>query len=409
VEEVPDPTGKARNTYEITYAKGGRSIVALANPPDGNTPEERKKDVATRASLLKDLSVEQIFPGGSTSDTSDLFTIRTTEKERELVEACISRLFKDDDGTDLLAKNEITELTPEGNDYILSFKSPVSKSTVKTLFERQFQARLGSDYAAADVLDVIEMGEGKEGRYEQLRLKVRRDAHEGIRNLISAGELPGVIEAAKKEFADKPQPERLETFDGTLASETRSRALYAIIASWIAILLYLWFRFGNWTFGAAAVVCLIHDLCFTLGAIALCHYIHDTTFGQLLGLKDFKIDLPAVAALLTLVGYSVNDTIVVFDRIKEVRGKNPALTTQTINDSVNQTLSRTVLAATTVFLVVIVLYIFGGEGLHLFAFVMVMGVIVGTYSSIYIASPLLLIFGEGRHRAIGQSASPTQT
>src|SRR5207249_6889058 len=143
------------------------------------------------------------------------------------------------------------------------------------------------------------------------------------------------------------------------------------------------------------VICLIHDLCFTLGAIALCHYLHDTTIGQLLGLKDFKIDLPAVAALLTLIGYSVSDTIVVFDRIREVRGKNPLLTPQTINDSVNQTLSRTLLASTTVFLVVLVLYWFGGEGVHLFAFVMVVGVVVGTYSSIYIASPLLLIFGEG--------------
>src|SRR5207237_8137991 len=112
-------------------------------------------------------------------------------------------------------------------------------------------------------------------------------------------------------------------------------------------------------------------------------------------LEDVKIGLPAVAALLTLVGYSVNDTIVVFDRIREVRGKNPELTFKTINDSVNQTLSRTLLTSLTVFLVVIVLYIFGGEGVHLFAYVMVVGVLVGTYSSIYIASPLLLIFGEG--------------
>ena len=106
-----------------------------------------------------------------------------------------------------------------------------------------------------------------------------------------------------------------------------------------------------------------------------------------------------MAALLTLVGYSVNDTIVVFDRIREVRGKNPELTPQTINDSVNQTLSRTLLTAFSIFLVVMVLYVFGGEGMHLFAFVMVIGVIVGTYSSIYIASPLLLIFGEGTKRA----------
>ena len=161
--------------------------------------------------------------------------------------------------------------------------------------------------------------------------------------------------------------------------------------------MYLWFRFGSWTFGAAAVVCLIHDLFFTLGVIAAWP-LSCTAPGSATScyLQDFKIDLPSVAALLTLVGYSVSDTIVVFDRIREVRGKNPALTPQMINDSVNQTLSRTVLASLSVWLVVVVLYWFGGEGVHLFAFVMVIGVIVGTYSSIYIASPLLLIFGEGQ-------------
>ena len=325
------------------------------------------------------------------------------------MEAAINRLFIDD-GKDLLVKNQITDVKKDGDDYLLTFEKPVSKSTIKTLFERQFQAKLGDQYVAADVFDVIEMGKAEGGQYTEMRLKILKNANEGIKLLLEAHEIPSVIEAAKTEFAARPQPERLETFDGTLASETRSRALYAILASWVALLLYLWFRFGNWTFGAAAVICLIHDLCFTLGAIALCHYIHDTTVGQLLGLKDFKIDLPAVAALLTLVGYSVNDTIVVFDRIKEVRGKKRDLTPQTINDSVNQTLSRTVLAALTVFLVVIVLYIFGGEGLHLFAFVMVMGVIVGTYSSIYIASPLLLIFGEGRSRhRVGEPMAMTQS
>ena len=144
-------------------------------------------------------------------------------------------------------------------------------------------------------------------------------------------------------------------------------------------------------------MCLIHDLFFTLGAIAVCHYIHESMpqLASALLIQDFKIDLPAVAALLTLVGYSVNDTIVVFDRIREVRGKNPELTSQMINDSVNQTLSRTLLTSFATWLVVIVLYIWGGEGVHLFAFVMVVGIVVGTYSSIYIASPLLLIFREG--------------
>jgi SecD/SecF fusion protein len=209
--------------------------------------------------------------------------------------------------------------------------------------------------------------------------------------------LKEVMDSVQREFNSRPQPMRLENFDSQLAKDTQQRAMYAILMSWGAILLYLWFRFGNWTFGVATVLCLIHDLFFTLGAIAACHYIslYWPGVASALLLQDFKIDLPAVAALLTLVGYSVNDTIVVFDRIREVRGKNPELTPQMINDSVNQTLSRTLLTALTVFLVVIVLYIWGGEGLHLFAFVMVVGVVVGTYSSIYIASPLLLIFGEG--------------
>ena len=126
-------------------------------------------------------------------------------------------------------------------------------------------------------------------------------------------------------------------------------------------------------------------------------------------LDDFKIDLPSVAALLTLVGYSVNDTIVVFDRIREVRGKNPDLTPKMLNDSVNQTLSRTILSSLTVWLVVFVLYVFGGPGVHLFAFVMVVGVIVGTYSSIYIASPLLLMFGEGHREDLRAGDRPPVT
>src|SRR5262245_3688855 len=197
------------------------------------------------------------------------------------------------------------------------------------------------------------------------------------------------------DFEARPAPDRLENFDSQLATEARVRAMWAVILSWPAILIYLWFRFGNWTFGLAAVICLIHDLFFTLGAIAACHFLHGTFIGDLLGIEDFKIDLTAVAALLTLVGYSVNDTIVVFDRIREVRGKNPQLTPQMINDSINQTLSRTILASLTTWLVVFVLYVWGGPGVKLFGFVMVVGVIVGTYSSIYIASPLLLIFGEG--------------
>ena len=107
-------------------------------------------------------------------------------------------------------------------------------------------------------------------------------------------------------------------------------------------------------------------------------------------IDPFKINLPIVAAFLTIIGYSVNDTIVVFDRIREVRGKDPRMTRQMVNDSTNQTLSRTLLTSFTVFLVVIILYIFGGQAIHGFAFALLIGVATGTYSSIYVAAPILL-------------------
>jgi SecD/SecF fusion protein len=177
------------------------------------------------------------------------------------------------------------------------------------------------------------------------------------------------------------------------------------VLSWLAIIGYLWFRFGNWTFGVAAVLCLIHDVFFSAGVVGIASYFAEyfPTLASWLLLEQFKMDLSGVAALLTLIGFSVNDTIVVFDRIKEVRGKSPLLTPQMINISVNQTLSRTILTSLAAFLVVAVLYVLGGPGVHLFSFIMMVGVVIGTYSSIFVASPLLLILGEG------QSAEATRS
>jgi SecD/SecF fusion protein len=285
----------------------------------------------------------------------------------------------------------------------LVFTLPTSRTFVQELLDREFRTALRQDVSQEQFL-LTGLDEPEDGRFRRMKLDVSRNA--AFDELVSATPDPVkkgqqlvlldlLIKNTVAAFNATPAPLRLEVFDSQLATETRTKALFAIIASWLAILLYLWFRFMNWTFGAAAVICLIHDLCFTLGAIAACHYLHAIPGFEWLGIQDFKIDLASVAALLTLVGYSVSDTIVVFDRIREVRGKNPKLTPQMINDSVNQTLSRTMLTAATVFLVSFVLYAAGGEGVHLFAFVMVMGVLVGTYSSVFVAAPLLLIFGEG--------------
>jgi SecD/SecF fusion protein len=306
---------------------------------------------------------------------------------------------------------------------VFADKNKQTISAVRLIFTDE-QGRAGVEYAAASpsqVQRVIGREFSDRGRSptaftvdRPADRKLERDGHFTELTLrltepLPASEVMEILREVQDKFAHSPQPERLEVFDKQLAANTQATALYAILASWAAILLYLWFRFGNWTFGAATVLCLIHDLFFTLGVIAAAHYVHGTWFGTVLGIQDFKIDLPSVAALLTLVGYSVNDTIVVFDRIREVRGKNPALTPQMINDGVNQTLTRTLLASATVFVVVLVLYILGGEGVKLFAFVMIVGVVVGTYSSIYIASPLLLIFGEGKQRSIVTERAPVTT
>jgi len=167
--------------------------------------------------------------------------------------------------------------------------------------------------------------------------------------------------------------------------------LIAIVLSLFAIVTYIWIRFGNIRYGIAAIVALVHDVCITLGAVTACTYLAATPIGAKLLIGDFKINLAMIAAFLTLIGYSLNDTIVVFDRIRENRGKARLLNPQVITDSINQTISRTILTSFTTFIVVLVMYIFGGDRLRGFTFAIGLGVIVGTYSSIAIAAPILLL------------------
>ncbi len=184
--------------------------------------------------------------------------------------------------------------------------------------------------------------------------------------------------------------ERLINFGGTVASETQQHALLATVASWLIIIAYLWYRFKSLTYGLAAVLAVVHDVLITLGAVAVSYWLALIPGMQLLQMDQFKIDLPMVAAFLTLIGFSVNDTIVIFDRIREIKGKTPYLTEKLVNDALNQTLSRTILTSLTAWLVVVILYFVGGEGLHGFAFALVVGFLSGTYSTIYIATPILI-------------------
>jgi len=205
---------------------------------------------------------------------------------------------------------------------------------------------------------------------------------------LSPAMVKTVLMKMHEELQGKPFFPASTTVGGAVAAGTRNQAFVALFASWTLIILYLWVRFQNVAFGLAAVIALIHDVLVALGAIAVSYYL--APYLGFLMIDPFKINLPIVAALMTIVGYSVNDTIVVFDRIREVRGKDPRLTRQMVNDSTNQTLSRTLLTSFTVLVVVVILYFFGGEALHGFAFALLIGVITGTYSSIYVAAPILL-------------------
>jgi SecD/SecF fusion protein len=183
--------------------------------------------------------------------------------------------------------------------------------------------------------------------------------------------------------------QRVTQFDAQIAGEATTKAIIAILLSLLAIAGYLWMRFGSVQFGLAGIIALYHDVAVTLACVMLCHFLWDKSIGRLLGLEDFKIDLSMIAALLTIVGYSINDTIVIFDRIRENRGRLATISGSLINDSLNQTLSRTLITSLTTFMAVMVMYVLGGSGIHGFAFAMIIGSISGVYSTIAIATPML--------------------
>ncbi|UCD38609.1 MAG: protein translocase subunit SecF [Fidelibacterota bacterium] len=170
------------------------------------------------------------------------------------------------------------------------------------------------------------------------------------------------------------QVRRLETVGSKIGGELRGKALQSVLFALLGILIYISLRFDRY-YALGAVAALAHDVLITLGVFSL---------------LNLELDLAIIAAFLTIVGYSLNDTIVVFDRIREnvkIFRKSDFFTT--VNKSVNETLSRTIITSLTTFVVVLILYLFGGEVIKYFAFALIIGVLVGTYSSIYVASPLM--------------------
>ncbi len=192
-----------------------------------------------------------------------------------------------------------------------------------------------------------------------------------------------VMDALHGHYANPivPSGTKVDVVGPTVGHQLEKQALLATLYSLLGMLVYLWFRF-QLIYGVAAVVAVFHDTLITVGAFALT--------GQ-------EISLTVIAAILTLVGYSMNDTIVVFDRIREnLRLSRRESLPDVVNRSINQTLSRTVLTSGLTFLTVLSLYIFGGAVLKGFSFALVVGILIGTYSSIAVAAPMLVAWQEWR-------------
>ena len=200
-----------------------------------------------------------------------------------------------------------------------------------------------------------------------------------------------IIEVIKTNFPDNVDPENLvrlqEEIGPKIGEELKGKAILAIFWALLGIILYIWWRF-EFSFGLAAVSALFHDVIITIGIFSL--------MGK-------EISLAVVAALLMIVGYSLNDTIVVFDRIREdLRIYRKESYKSVINHSINETLSRTIITSLTTFLVVLSLNLFGGSVIKDFSFAMLIGVVVGTYSSIFIASPILVEHFSARQKKKGK-------
>ena len=174
---------------------------------------------------------------------------------------------------------------------------------------------------------------------------------------------------------------RMEMVGPQVGKDLRQKGILSIVYAMIGILIYISWRF-ELRFAIGAIIALVHDVLITLGAFSL---------------TGREIDLPIIAAFLAIIGYSLNDTIIVYDRIRENYGKHKKKGfSEVVNRSINETLSRTILTSGTTLLVVLALFVFGGGVIHNFAFAMLVGILIGTYSSIFVASPVLIFWDDYR-------------
>lgn len=408
---------RGEKNYDIDFTGG--TMVAF------QTTEPQKTDDVTavlQQEFGDDFALERLSVGEESGEgTGKYFRLRTTDREaspegaeaqvsaEDRVRERVNKAFSGNSAIKLrMVSLEVSPVKPvvtdaadnsvaavarmkfkDGSESDLKFTEELAFGTATDLVAEALSAVRKSD--SGDLIGLEgTAGSGMEGsersvkKFSSFTVRVLPD--------VTSEQLTQALSAVQQQLSATPLFDEVNTFASAVARETRVDATIAVLLSILGISAYIWFRFQNLIFGLAAVVSLVHDVLITLGSLAVASTISGTGLGDLLLIDDFRINLSMIAAFLTLVGYSLNDTIVVFDRIREVRGKNPLVTSAIVNTSLNQTLGRTLMTGVTVFIVVVILYVFGGSGVHGFAWCLLIGSIAGTYSSIYIASPFLVWF-----------------
>ena len=406
---------RGNDNYDVDLS-GGTMVTFQFNQPQ-NIAQVRDK----LESKLHDISLERLtMPGEKqTGDDGKQFRVRTKEQDLQKVRQQVADAFASSDLRRItMAYGSVTDIpaTPApgnkdaavpasdvetarfagGHQATVNFfsdaKTPaeINTATAHDYFMTELTKLLGSKYEQASNLfefvgaagEGTKTGEYQVKRYSKMELKTTPAiSHQDVQKLLAAME---------KTMAASPAFDQVNTFEGGVAEEMKQKAVLALAVSFVAIIIYLWFRFERVVYGLALILAVIHDCLLVLGMIAVGAYASRLPFAHYLGLENFKIDMDMIAAFMTIAGYSLNDTIVVFDRLREIKGKNPVITRDLVNLAVNQCLARTFLTSFTVFIVVFVLYVRGGESLHGFAYALFIGMITGVYSTVYIASPAVL-------------------
>ena len=420
--------GDTELQYEITTTETNKTTATVNFPQAGETVESVteaiEKAAEESAGTLYNLTVTR-------RDDERSFSVATRQVNKALVREVLEKAFGDkatvsepqvdeivnraireafgnllvvrqDLGLEIVSTAEVTESTVELADFLggVQFECNLEKEATYSELETRFK----DIRFKPDMRDLVWIY-----RYQILRSDFSEfEPDELVSNFVFVSAHPeaGYRKLSDEEWRQFVENEktkidravsleaslaRVTQIDPSIGEQAKTQALIAIILSLVAIVGYISFRFGTAKYGFAAIAALVHDVCITLGAVTVCTYIAGTPIGKALLIEDFKINLQTIAAFLTIIGYSLNDTIVVFDRIRENRGKLATLNPQIISNSINQTLSRTLLTSFTTFMVVLIMFIWGGVGLRGFTFALLVGILIGTYSSIAIAAPILLL------------------